>query len=300
MGKPRWRQFKLETGRFTAEELEEALSAAGAIAVTFEDASDNPILEPAPGETPLWQNTVVTGLFPADGVSLDSIQTALCRALGTSRLPHLEHEDLEDRAWARAWMDHFQPMRFGRRLWICPSHRDPPEASAVNVSLDPGLAFGSGTHPSTALCLEWLDGRKLGGHTVVDYGCGSGILGIAAALLGASRVWCVDIDPQALVATRSNAADNVVDGHVGVSRPEELGDVEAQTLTANILAAPLIALAPRLASLVAPGGSMALSGLLRRQADEVEDRYSEWVEFGPRSQRDGWALVQGVRRPLVR
>lgn len=299
-GKLQWLQLRLRTGPHSAEELENAFEAAGAIAVTFEDAQDHPILEPAPGETPLWKQTLVTGLFDAGVTELESAQTALCSALGTGHLPLLEHDLLQERAWTRAWMDHFEPMRFGRRLWICPTHREPPSESEVTVKLDPGLAFGSGTHPTTALCLEWLDGADLEDATVIDYGCGSGILGIAAAALGAQQVWCADIDAQAILAARRNAARNGVDSKLHACRPEELPAVASQALVANILAGPLMALAPHLATLVAPGGFIVLSGLLSPQADEVETHFSRWVEFGPRSVRDDWVMLQGERLPLVR
>jgi ribosomal protein L11 methyltransferase len=244
---------------------------------------------------PIWPHTRVTGLFDAQ-TDIAVIKQILRQVLSTQRLPECCLERLEERDWVRAWMDDFHPMRFGTRLWVCPSHQSPPEPTAINVMLDPGLAFGTGTHPTTALCLTWLDGVDLEGQTVIDYGCGSGILAIAAAKLGAGWVWAVDIDPQALLACDDNAADNGVAGKVTLCEPTALSLPRADSLIANILAGPLIQLAPRFARLLKPGGRIALSGILDYQAGEVESAYGAWFDFGPSQWQEGWALLQGVRR----
>lgn len=293
---PSWLQLTLESSEYDPEQLEQALLQAGALAVTLQDAGDRPVLEPAPGATPLWPKTRVTGLFDA-GADPQRLKASLRRGLGTVDLPHCDLETLADRDWARVWLDDFQPMRFGRRLWVCPTGQRPPDAAAVTVTLDPGLAFGTGTHPSTALCLEWLDGAELAGKTALDYGCGSGILAIAAARLGACRVWAVDIDPQALLASADNAARNDVRSHLSLTEPDQLPPLAVDILLANILTGTLIELAPRFEQLLKPGGRLVLSGILLEQVDIVQAAYAAWIEFGPPRQREQWALLPGVRRP---
>jgi ribosomal protein L11 methyltransferase len=204
---------------------------------------------------------------------------------------------LEERDWVRAWMDNFHPMRFGRRLWICPTHCDPPEPAAVNIRLDPGLAFGTGTHPTTALCLDWLDGADLAGKSVLDYGCGSGILAIAAAKLGAKRVWAVDIDPQALLASDDNASENEVEDRIELFHPAELPtSLRVDVLLANILAGVLVRLAPEFGQRVKPGGRLALSGILEQHADVVQAVFSRDFAFDPPRRREDWVLLEGTRR----
>lgn len=288
-----WLQLTLEAVEHSPEQLEDAFLAAGALAVTLQDAGDQPVLEPAPGETPLWAQTRVTGLFDAQ-TDIETVKTHLRQLLGCADLPESRLESLEERDWVRAWLDDFHPMRFGQRLWICPTAQEPPEPTAVNVRLDPGLAFGTGTHPTTALCLEWLDGADLAGKTVLDYGCGSGILAIAAAKLGAGRVLGVDIDPQALTASRNNAAANKVT--LEVCAPNELPAVTVDVLLANILAGPLIALAPYFARLLRPGSPIILAGLLERQAEEVAAAYRDYFEMLPSRHQGDWTLLVAVRR----
>lgn len=205
-------------------------------------------------------------------------------------------EILEDKDWEREWMENFHPMQFGQRLWICPSWRDVPDPEAVNVMLDPGLAFGTGTHPTTALCLTWLDGQELGGQTVIDYGCGSGILGIAALKLGAGRVIGVDIDPQAIEASRENAARNGVENGVELYLPADRPQLQADVLVANILAGPLRELASDIASLVKPGGRLALSGILATQAEEVRAAYLPWFEMDAPVEQEEWVRLSGIRK----
>ncbi len=290
-----WLQLTLEAGGgLDAGRLEDALLEAGAVAVTLTDAADEPILEPAPGETPLWSHTRVTGLFDA-ATDLDGVRAELRALLGS--VPERDAAGLEERDWVRAWMDNFQPMRFGERLWVVPSCSAPPEPGAVNLLLDPGLAFGTGTHPSTAMCLEWLAGAGVDGARVIDYGCGSGILAIAALKLGATEAWGVDIDPQAWLATRSNAdANGIAAERLKVGAPEALPPDPADVVLANILAGPLIVLAPRLAALTRPGGRLVLAGLLARHAAEVIAAYAPWFELRTGAQRDEWVRLEGLRR----
>ncbi len=295
-----WLQLTLEALDHAPEQLEDALLQAGALAVTLEDAGDQPVLEPAPGETPLWAHTRITGLFDAQ-TDIEVVKKQLRRFLHTSDLPECRLTALEERDWVRAWLDHFHPMRFGRRLWICPTCQTPPDPEAVNIRLDPGLAFGTGAHPSTALCLEWLDSANLRGQTLLDYGCGSGILAIAAARLGAQRVWAVDIDPQALMASDDNAAENEVEDRIELADPAELpAALTVDILIANILAGVLIRLAPELARRVKPGGRLALAGILEAHADAVQAVFNRDFIFGPRQQREDWVLLEGRRREAER
>ncbi|MDG4552347.1 MAG: 50S ribosomal protein L11 methyltransferase [Candidatus Contendobacter sp.] len=294
-----WLQLTLEAIDHAPEQLEDALLQAGALAVTLEDAGNAPVLEPAPGQTPLWAHTRVTGLFDAQ-TDIEVVKGQLRRFLHASPLPECRLTALEERDWARVWMDHFHPMRFGQRLWICPTGQTSPDPRAVNVRLDPGLAFGTGTHPTTALCLEWLDGADLAEKTVLDYGCGSGILAIAAARLGARRVWAVDIDPQALLASDDNAAENEVEDRIELTSPTGLPEaLGVDILLANILAGVLVRLAPAFGQWVKPGGSLVLSGILESHADMVRTAFNRDFTFSPDRHREDWVLLTGVRRGTV-
>lgn len=213
-----WIQIRINATAKTADKVSNMLLGRGAQAVTFMDAKDVPVYEPMPGETPLWGETEVMGLFDAETDPAPTI--AFFQQIFGEDVGY-KVEQLEDKDWVREWMDHFHPMQFGERLWICPSWRDVPNPDAVNVMLDPGLAFGTGTHPTTALCLQWLDGLDLAGKTVVDFGCGSGILGIAALKLGAARVIGIDIDPQAIQASRDNAERNGVADQIELYLPAD-------------------------------------------------------------------------------
>ncbi|MGB0468411.1 MAG: 50S ribosomal protein L11 methyltransferase [Pontibacterium sp.] len=295
-----WLQIKLTTKPEHAEQYEDMLLAAGCAAVTFQDNKDQPIFEPELGTTPLWESTIVTGLFAADH-DLDKtnhlIQQAHDQQFPGQPLPPIKEEILEDKDWEREWMDSYHPMQFGTRLWVCPSWRDVPEPEAVNLMLDPGLAFGTGTHPTTALCLEWLDAQSLDDCTVVDYGCGSGILGIAALLLGASHVTAIDIDPQALLATKDNLSRNqLADERLDTYMPARSPEVEGDLVIANILAGPLVELAPTIASHVKQGGRLALSGLLTEQEASIREAYSQWFNLEPVAEREGWIRISGTRR----
>ena len=295
MADPAWLQLTLQAERHEPQQLEDALLAAGALAVTLADEGDQPVLEPPPGETPLWSRTRVTGLFEAQ-TDIGAVKYRLSRALGPEVLAEARLEGLEERDWTRTWLEDFQPLQFGRRLWVCPSGSTPPDPGAVNLWLDPGLAFGTGTHPTTALCLEWLDGAELSGKRVIDYGCGSGILAIAAARLGAAEVQATDIDPQALLACDQNADRNQVGQQVTTLMPEALAPAPVDLLLANILAGPLIGLAPRFSERIVPGGDLVLSGLLRTQTDEVQAAFTPWFTFAEPRQRDEWVLLHGRRR----
>lgn len=290
-----WLQVRLAISPEQAETYEDALLEVGAVSVTFMDAEDQPIFEPELNTTPLWSHTHLLALFEADTDA--SAVFAHLQLLTDASLPEHHAEVIEDQDWERSWMDNFQPMRFGRRLWIVPSWHVAPEPGAVNLLLDPGLAFGTGTHPTTALCLEWLDGQQLQDTQVLDFGCGSGILAIAALLLGARQAVGTDIDVQALEASRDNAQRNgIADERFPVYLPADLPVQQADVLVANILAGPLVSLAPQLSSLVRPGGLLALSGILAEQGEEVATAYAEDFELDPIANRDGWVRISGRRR----
>ncbi len=293
-----WLQLRLAITPEQAEPMEDLLLGLGAVSVTFMDAEDQPIFEPDLGTTPLWQHTHLLALFEADTERQSLIDQL--QQLWRQPLPEHQFEDIADQDWERSWMDNFQPMRFGQRLWIVPSWHEAPDPQAVNLLLDPGLAFGTGTHPTTALCLEWLDGQQLQGLQVIDFGCGSGILAIAALLLGAEQVVGTDIDPQALEASRDNAQRNqLADERFPLYLPEAMPAEPADLLVANILAGPLVSLAPQLTSLVRPGGRIALSGILAEQTDEILAAYENAFELDPVAEKDGWIRVSGVRRNLA-
>ena len=274
--------------------IEEVLLDSGAASVTLQDSEDQPLFEPTPGETPLWQQVTVSGLFDA-GTDLEPIVTNL-RARGDLVIAGHRLEILEDKDWVRSWMDDYQPLPMGERLWICPSWLEPPDRKATNLILDPGMAFGTGTHPTTAMCLRWLDGAHLEGSRVIYYGCGSGILAIAALLLGATEAVGTDIDPQALQASRANAERNgIPEERLQLCFPQAMADVApSPLLVANILAGPLASLAPQITPLVQPGGSLLLSGILAYQGESVMHAYPAFSFALPREQ-EGWLLLEGRR-----
>jgi ribosomal protein L11 methyltransferase len=277
------------------DRAEEACSRLGAIAVTLGDAGDAPVLEPAPGETPLWPLIRLHALFPAS-VAADATAAALAGELGVAP-GAVAVERVDDRVWEREWLKDFRPMRFGRRLWVCPAGQRPAGPTGALLSLDPGLAFGTGTHPTTALCLAWLDGEIRGGERVLDYGCGSGILALAALSLGAAGAAAVDIDPQALLATRENAAKNGLAAQLVVAQSADGLEGAFDIVLANILSGPLVALAPELAARARGDGKIVLAGLLDRQAGEVAQAYRPWFDIRPAAEREGWTLLAGRRRP---
>ena len=286
-------QISFDLGALPIEAAEQACVDCGASAITLADARDEPVLEPAPGEMRLWPATRLQALF-APGTPRDTTVHGLGVALGLDPA-ELEVRWIADRAWEREWLREFHARRFGRRLWICPHHEQVTDPGAAVVRLDPGLAFGTGSHPTTALCLEWLDAHPPVDRDVIDYGCGSGVLALAAARLGAHTVHCFDIDPQALIATRDNAAVNRLSGHIRPCESAEALAAPVALLMANILLTPLVALAPRFGALVRPEGGILLAGLLESQTEEARQAYSPWFTLSPFGAREGWIGLSGSR-----
>ena len=289
-----WLQLKIDSSKTDADRIESALELVGAGAIMMEDAADQPLFEPPLGTTPLWDATRIVALFTIDS-DMDAILEFL-EANIEGGLPSHRVEILEDQVWERAWMDHYHPMCFGERLWVVPSWTPPPQPDAINLLLDPGLAFGTGTHATTHLCLQWLDGLDLQDKIVVDYGCGSGILAIAALLLGAKHAYCVDIDPQALLATKDNAARNNVADKMTVCFPDAMPAITADVVVANILAGPLAELAPVLADLCRAEGDLALSGIIDSQVEDLIPVYGAWFKLDQLKTKDeNWCRLSGKR-----
>ena len=290
-----WLQLRLHTDKDKAESWSDALEQCGAISVSLEDAGDEPLLACAMEETPLWSQTWVIALFES-WTQADSVLSQLTGLLRLPGPPACEVEVLEDQDWERAWMDRFQPMHFGGPLWVVPSWLTPPHPEAINIILDPGLAFGTGTHATTALCLSWLAQHPPAQLNVIDVGCGSGILAIAALKLGAQRALGVDVDPRALTVSRENAERNGVSDRLTLGLPEVLAETpQADLVIANILARPLITLAPQLIQLVKPGGTLILSGMLENQTTEVSQHYLHEIDL-EREVHDLWAMLVGRRK----
>jgi ribosomal protein L11 methyltransferase len=287
-------ELTLELQGLSPDLAEAAAFGSGALSVTLTDTRDDAVLEPRPGEVRLWPATRLQALF-ADGTDGVALRAALAQQLGVDPA-RIQPRVIADRLWEREWLKDFHAMRFGARLWVCPHHEISADPEAVIVLLDPGLAFGTGTHATTALCLAWLDANAPVGARVIDFGCGSGILAIAALKLGAERAWCHDIDPQALLATQQNAQAN------GVADTTVICDTVAQlpagmdVLLANILSGPLCELAPLFAALVRPGGQVILSGLMQHQEAEVTAAYDAWFDTTPIAAREGWVALSAVRR----
>jgi ribosomal protein L11 methyltransferase len=287
-------ELTFELGALGAETAEAACFDSGASSVTFTDTRDDPVLEPAPGEFRLWPATRLQALYPGDTDTAHVVR-ALTAALGIPA-ESIGIRSIADRAWEREWLKDFHAMRFGKRLWVAPHHEQVSEPDAVIVRLDPGLAFGTGTHPTTAMCLQWLEHFVTPGARVIDYGCGSGILAIAAVKLGASHAYCFDIDPQALIATRDNATANGVTERVTVCGAAEQLPEGVDILVANILSGPLCELAPSFAKLVRGDGALALAGLMSFQAPEVTQAHDAWFDMRPFARRDDWIGLSGRRR----
>jgi ribosomal protein L11 methyltransferase len=289
-------QLAFELGALDADGAERACFACGASAVSFSDLRDDAVLEPAPGEVRLWPATRVTALFVDCGAPA-ALAATLAGAVGIPAAG-ITVEELPERVWEREWMRDFHAMRFGERLWVCPRHARVTAPGAAVVLLDPGLAFGTGTHPSTTLCLEWLDAHAdllRAPSTVIDYGCGSGVLALASAKLGARAVHCFDIDPQALIATRDNALANDVADRLRIHACTEDLPAAVDVLLANILSGPLCALAPAFAALVRPGGAVVLAGLMRHQAAEVTAAYGACFDVSGCGERGDWSCLQARR-----
>ena len=289
-----WIQTHLTVDKSQAPLIELLLENLGALSITLGDAGDEPMLEPAPGETPLWSATRVTGLFNGD-IDPDQLRSAVNQSLERDVSRHLVIEPLQDQDWERSWLERFQPMRFGRRLWICPTGHHVEQPDAVVVDLDPGLAFGTGTHPTTDLCLQWLDGADLHGKTVIDFGCGSGVLAIAALKLGASKAIGVDHDPQAIIASHNNARRNGVADRLELYLDSDFQPSSADIVLANILANVLIQLRARIMPLVSPEGQLVLSGILAEQAGAVMQAYAGTLDFAPPLEKGDWALLHATR-----
>ncbi|WP_162063549.1 50S ribosomal protein L11 methyltransferase [Vibrio taketomensis] len=292
-----WIQIKLNATKDNAETISDMLmEETGALSVTFLDAKDTPIFEPLPGETRLWGDIDVLALYDAEADTQFIVSQIKNSGLVAEDFAH-KVEQLEDKDWEREWMDNFHPMKFGERLWICPSWRDVPDPEAVNVMLDPGLAFGTGTHATTALCLEWLEGIDLQGKTVIDFGCGSGILAIAAIKLGAAKVVGIDIDPQALIASRDNAERNGVADQLEVFLPQNQPEgLVADVVVANILAAPLRELSAIIKGHVKPNGLLAMSGVLDTQAEDVANYYRDEFQIDPIQEQNEWCRISGQKQ----
>jgi ribosomal protein L11 methyltransferase len=286
-------QLSFDLGPLDPSLAEESCFNLGATSVTFVDAHDDPVLEPLPGEIRLWPTTRLRALFADLDAPRDMVR-ALAEALEIPAAS-VQSERVEDRVWEREWLRDFHAMRFGRKLWICPHHEKVAEAGAVVVQMDPGLAFGTGTHPTTALCLEWLDRHIADGQRLIDFGCGSGVLAIAAVKLGAAEAHCFDIDPQALTATRENAEANDVRSQVTVYETVGALPQGVDILVANILSGPLCELAGTFGSLVRRGGAIVLAGLLEHEAADVTQAYGAWFDMHPFEVREGWAGLAGKR-----
>jgi ribosomal protein L11 methyltransferase len=283
-----WFQLKIEHCHCTdVEELSEELEELGALSVMLTDKNDNPVLEPEPGTTPLWPEVIIQTLY----AQAEAAQQAKDYILNTRPDLQCSIELLPEKDWERAWMDDFKPQRFGKRLWVCPTWLNPPEPDAVNLMLDPGLAFGTGTHPTTSLCLTWLEQANLDAKTVIDYGCGSGILSLAAIKLGAKHVFAVDIDNQALQATANNAQTNGInERYLTISSPQQL-PITGDLIIANILLAPLLKLKDIFYKLLSPGSFLVVSGILTDQAASLIEEYKPLFSLTTQQNFEGWSLL---------
>jgi ribosomal protein L11 methyltransferase len=296
-----WLELSLRCRAHDESRLELALQDCGALSVSLLDAADaeneRAILEPGVGETPLWPEIIMTALFDADS-NEDLLLQALEAFDEELDLSSAQFTRVEDQDWERVWLDQFKPMKFGDRTWILPWNLDVPDEAKgqILIRLDPGLAFGSGTHPTTALCLQWLDSLDLENKTVLDFGCGSGILALAALKLGAKSAIGVDNDPQALIATHDNADRNDVSQKLQVYLPEQEPEAEYPVVVANILASALESLAPVLARRTQAGGLIALSGILKGQEPELLEQYSQWFDDLQATQLEDWMRITGRRK----
>ena len=297
----KWLQIHLTVDQAQVDYTETLLSSLGAVSVTLDDAENQELLEPLPGETPLWNKVIVTGIYAQEDD--EEIDVAALETFIKAQMPDtpLRSEFLENQEWERTWMDAYEPIQIGEKYWIVPEWMEAPEADAVNIKLDPGLAFGTGNHASTFLCLQWLGKTDVKDKVVIDYGCGSGILGVAALLLGAKKVYATDIDPQAVLATKQNAELNGVLDKLYVGLPEEFNaefkDQQADVLLANILAGPLMSLAPEFSTLIKSAGEFALAGVIKEQVDDVSSVYSEFFDILEVEEREEhWCRISGKRQ----
>ncbi|MBT4663248.1 MAG: 50S ribosomal protein L11 methyltransferase [Methylococcales bacterium] len=289
-----WKQLSVITDQQHAPALSDLFSQLGAVSVTYLDALDEPLYEPELGETKIWEQTRVVALFEM------SVHAEVVELLVGQQFPRFSLKDwrldiLQDQVWERTWMAHFKPMLFGDRLWVCPSGSEQESPETVCMTLDPGLAFGTGTHATTALCLEWLARYDLKDKTVLDYGCGSGILAIASVLLGANHVAAVDIDTQAITATKNNAAKNNIDSKIDCYLPDDCPAIQADIVVANILANPLIEMVQPILTLLNSGGHIVLSGILSEQAGHVMEAYSPFCQLQEPVYEGDWCRIVGIK-----
>ncbi|STX28015.1 ribosomal protein L11 methyltransferase [Legionella beliardensis] len=274
------------------DNLSAILEESGAVSITLSDKNDDPVLEPLPGATPLWPEITLKALYSEEKVADEALQHI------NQLFPHFHARVtlLPEQNWERAWMDNFKPQQFGERLWVCPSWITPPKPEAINLILDPGLAFGTGTHPTTQLCLTWLARADLANKIVIDYGCGSGILALAALKLGANQVQAVDIDPQALQATKANAeVNNLADEQLSITSPDELTG-SADILIANILLTPLLALKAQFKQLIRDQGMLVISGILNEQTVSLIDMYQDDFIHQQTETLEDWSLLVFTHR----
>ncbi|OTG83073.1 50S ribosomal protein L11 methyltransferase [Acinetobacter sp. ANC 4648] len=299
----KWLQIHITVEQAQVDYTETLLNSLGAGGVTLDDAENQDLLEPLPGETPLWNHVIVTGIYAQEDD--EEIDVAALETFIRTQLPDapLRHEFLEDQAWERTWMDAYEPIQISEKFWIVPEWMEAPDADAVNIKLDPGLAFGTGNHASTFLCLQWLGKTDVKDKIVIDYGCGSGILGVAALLLGAKKVYATDIDPQAVLATKQNAELNGVLEKLYVGLPEEFNQTfkgkQADIHVANILAGPLMSLAKEFSTLIKSEGEFALAGVIEEQVADVSSVYSEFFDILEVEKRDeNWYRISGKRKSI--
>lgn len=305
-----WQHIHLQCPKDKVEFAEALFYESEAVSILLEDAGDEPLFEPLPGEEPLWDEVILTAIYDTnsddrfDGTDFEALANDIAAQVSASRFWTTR---LDDKDWSREWMVHYKPVKCEGNLWIVPEWLDAPDPTATNLILDPGLAFGTGYHATTRLCLDWLSAQNLKDKVVIDYGCGSGVLGVAALLLGAKEVLAVDIDPQAILATRQNAALNNVSDRLKVFLPEEFSeyqsahDLTADTITANILAKPLIEFAPLFSTLLKDGGSIVLAGLIENQTQSVIDAYAPYFELGAAYHYDNkddhhWHRLSGIKK----
>ena len=295
-----WIQLRLTIEKPFVVDLEELLFEHQALSVTSQDAEDQPILEPGVGETPLWDKVLIVALYDGN-INTKQTQLVLEKQALWKKVHSVRWEVLEDKEWIRAWMEDYHPMQFGKRLWICPSWDKAPDPDAINIFLDPGLAFGTGTHPTTALCLEWLEQHVTAEEKIIDYGCGSGVLSVAALKLGAASVLGIDYDPQAVIASRDNAERNGInDSQLTVVLPKDANLFQADGIIANILAETLTDLAETLAAQVKIDGWLTMSGILEHQAESLIALYSQWFNMNEPVIMGEWVLLSGIKKSGIK
>jgi ribosomal protein L11 methyltransferase len=290
-----WWQFSVSCQASELEDVENLMLENGALSLSLTDAGDEPIYEPLPGYSPVWRESIVTATFEGS-VNAEALYQQLSAAMPAHLVASLRFEPLPDQDWDLAYRQHLKPLQFAPNLWVVPSWLEPPDPDATVIRLDPGIAFGTGGHSTTALCLGWLADHPLSDCKIIDYGCGSGILAIAACKLGADRVLAVDIDPQAVSACDSNRIiNNIPDHQIDICLPDDMQDFESDLLIANILARPLVGLAPRFASLVRSGGQILLSGILKTQLKEIQSAYSPFFNLDAERTDEDWISISGKR-----